>query len=82
MNVSLDDGSFNTSHIAVHFLQNEVQCFSIYFFLLQQERFEIKKMLHFILPTVFRFVNALAEKLVDLVFLGWSHYYITFLDLV
>lgn len=39
-------------------------------------------MLDFILSTVFRFVCALAGKLVHLVFLGWSHYCITFPDLV
>lgn len=44
--------------------------------------FERNKMLDFILLTVFGLVYALAGKLVDLVFLGWSHYCITFPDLV
>lgn len=44
--------------------------------------FEIKKMLDFILPSVLRLGETLAEKLVDLVFLGWSHNCITFPDLM
>lgn len=39
-------------------------------------------MLDFILLSVFRLVETLAEKLVDLVFLGWSHNCITFPDLM